>query len=154
MNSTCLPRVEAAPRTQLWESKVLLRSSGWFMWLNLVKTSTETWWFWWAGIEIYSFCGCPRQVVCKFPCLLKLPATSLEPSASSGVSPCPPCPRSSFRFHLGKLSRWKPHKHILCKGFSVVCLPVIITLSPFLSSLPHPNRVCVCVCVCMLCVAC
>ena len=112
MSSTCLSRVEAAPRTQLWERKVL-RSSGWFMWLNLVKASLETLWFWWAGIEIYSSCGCPRQVVCKFPCLLKLPATSLERSASSGVSPSPLCPRASFRFHLGKLSRWKPQQTCL-----------------------------------------
>lgn len=56
------------------------------------------------------------SLICKFCCILDGPPTNLEWPASTFFSPCPPCPGTSLRFHLGK--SWGFEPTIVWKYFS------------------------------------
>lgn len=76
-----VPMLGAVSRPQPWESNVLLRSFGWYMWLNPVKAS------------VYTF----KILVVECRDLLILqPPTSMDWSAPS-VSPCPLWTRSRLQ---------------------------------------------------------
>lgn len=82
--SFCLPsHTGSCPRTQPWDSKVLLRSFRWYTWLSPVKTSVYSFKILVGGGH-RSPCLVTVQGKAHFQvlCLLKLPSTNLLLSAS------------------------------------------------------------------------
>lgn len=77
----------------------------WTHWRPLYKLLR----FWWeAGAEIYSYCGCLRQASFVVSCLLNVPLSLLSLCPSWG---------GSFRFYPGKLLSLQTNKgknHVLC----------------------------------------
>lgn len=71
-------------RMQIWEKKVSCWDHlDWMCdWIQL-RPLCKLWRFWLAGRETYSSCGPSRiSLLCKLPCFLNPPPTSLGPSAS------------------------------------------------------------------------
>ena len=85
------------------ENEILLRPSGWFIWLNSVKPVE-------AGMEIHSSWSCPKQAsMHKFPWLLNVPPTNLK-WPSSLISPSLMCMKSSVQFSCSVVSdSLQPH---------------------------------------------
>ena len=81
--SLVFPAPEAAPRTQPSESKVLLRPSGRYMWLNPGEASIETFKILVGGCrDLLILWPSKSGLVFLFPYLIKPPPTNLEWSAS------------------------------------------------------------------------
>ena len=75
LECTWFPYGEAFLRMLSWENNVLLRSSGWYMCLNMFLNSDG--WVW----RLISL-STAQDKLCKSPCLLNLLPISLEWSAS------------------------------------------------------------------------
>lgn len=78
-----VPILDATSGTQPWERNVLLRPSGLYLWLNPVKAFIQTLKIL-AGRcrDLLVLQPLKTSLIHKFPCLLKLPPTNLEWSAS------------------------------------------------------------------------
>lgn len=77
-----VPIAGAPPKTWPWESMVL-RLSVLNMWLISVKASTWTFRILVARFRsLLALCHLKSSLICKFPCLLKLPPSDLEWSIS------------------------------------------------------------------------
>lgn len=112
-----LPTVGAIPRTQPWESKVLLKPSGIQDWTPLGPLC-KLLRFRRQGVEIYSSCGCPRQARSKFPWLLTLPLTNLEWPASFFSLSLPSVSMEASLWTNTNVSSWLLQECYLakCKG--------------------------------------
>ena len=110
------PQREPFSRTQSWESKVLLRPSGQYIWLNPVKVSIQTFKTLASGREdLLIVLPLPKtSIICKSPCFFNLPPSNLRWFTSFFGLSLPSVYRGQFQILPGKLPKFQANN---CASF-------------------------------------